>query len=188
MLMIAFFSVFDSKNFYLHALFAAIIHEFGHIIAAVIVKCKIKSLEFLPFGIRMRMAEEIDVLPRGKSLFIIACGPFVNLLCCLIITLLSKKFSQAVIIHFVTALFNILPIGTLDGGRIMSELLGIWFEPQKIQKICDGISLLLAIVLFLLGSAFLIYTGYNFSLILTSVYIAVMVIYKQKPKSEIFSK
>ncbi len=185
--MIALFSLFDSGNFYLHALFAAFIHEFGHITAAVMVKCKIRSLEFLPFGIRMKMADAIEVLPRGKSLFIIACGPSVNILCFFIISFLNKGIYDASIVHFATALFNLLPIGTLDGGKIVFEILGIWFKPQKIQQFCDIISLLLAVLLFLLGFALLIYTGYNFSLILTSIYFALVIIYKQKSKSEIFS-
>ena len=187
-LMITFFSLLNSGNIYLHALFVAFIHEFGHLAATIIVDCKISCVEFLPFGIRMRLAAAINTLPRHKSLLIIIFGPLANILSFFSIFLLSKKMCDAAIIHLATAIFNLLPIGTLDGGKILCEILGVWFEFEKSQQICDVISLGLAVGLFFLGFVLLIYTGYNFSLILTAIYLSAVIIYKQKPKSEIFSR
>lgn len=186
-LIITFFSLSNSGNFYLYALFAAFIHEFGHLVAAIIVNCKISCVEFLPFGIRMRLTNAINTLPWYKSLFIIISGPLANILCFILIYLLNKGMCDAAITHLAIAIFNLLPIGTLDGGKILYEILGACFKFKKCQQICDVISLVVAIGLFFLGSVLLIYTGYNFSLILTAIYLSVVIIYKQKPKTEIFS-
>ncbi len=179
-IMITLFSLFDKTNTAVCALFAAFIHEFGHIAAAIIVRCSIKEIAFMPFGIRMRMNKSLDLLPTMRKLFIIAAGPAVNLLCFTAIFTLEGEVNDAALIHLITALFNLLPIGTLDGGKILYELLSVKIKTRKTEQICDIISFFVAVLLLLLGAAVLLETGYNISLFVTAVYVAIMIIIRQK--------
>ena len=179
-IMVTLFSLFDETSLSVFALFSAFIHEFGHIAAAIIARCSIKEIALMPFGIRMTMKKSLDLLPIKKKIFIIAAGPTVNLLCFTAIFALEKKINGGALIHLITALFNLLPIGTLDGGKILYELLSVKIKIGKVEQICDIISFFTAVLLLFLGMAVLFETGYNISLIVTAIYISIMIIIRQK--------
>ncbi len=178
--LLALFSLFDKTYLALSAFFAALIHESGHILSAALLGAGVKELAFMPFGIRMRLKIPLDMLHSGKKIIILSAGCVFNLFCFVLFSLLSSRITDTALIHLVTAIFNLLPSGTLDGGRILLEILSLKLSYRTAERILSVISLFSSAVLFLLGAAVLIKTGYNISLLITSVYLCFMVIIRQK--------
>ena len=176
--LLALFAFYDKSGVMLLAISSAFIHELGHIVAAELIGLGVKELYFAPFGIRMILKTPLSIVKRGKKIAVLSAGCFVNLVLFALFWALNHK--TAALIHLITAVFNILPAGTLDGGRILYEIISVKADVQTADKITDIVSLFSASVLFLLGSFVLLKSGYNFSLILTSIYLAITVIIRQK--------
>lgn len=176
--LLALFAYCDDSGVMLLAISSALIHEMGHIVMAELLGLGVKELYFAPFGIRMILKTPLSVAKSAKKIAVLAAGCAVNLTLFVLFWGLGHK--NAALIHLITAAFNLLPAGTLDGGRILCEALSMRLEADRAQKITDIVSLFSAAALFLLGSFVLVYSGYNFSLLLTSIYLAITVIMRQK--------
>ena len=176
--LLALFAFCDKSGIMLLAIFSAFIHELGHIAMAEVLGLGVKELYFAPFGIRMILKTPLSIVGRGKKVAVLSAGCLVNLALLALFWLSGQQ--TAALINLITAAFNILPAGTLDGGRILYEILSIKLDAQTAEKITDVVSLLSAAALFALGSFVLLYSGYNFSLLITSIYLAVAVIIRQK--------
>ncbi len=176
--LLALFAFCDKSGLMLLAISAAIIHELGHIVAAELLDLGVKELYFAPVGIRMILKKPLSIVNTSRKIAVLSAGCAVNLVLFAVFMLFSQK--KAALIQLITALFNFLPAGTLDGGRILYEILSIKLDVGRVQKIADLVSLFSAAVLFLLGSLVLIYSEYNFSLLITSIYLAITVIMRQK--------
>lgn len=176
--LLALFAYCDESGIMLLAISSALIHEMGHIVMAEFLGLGVKELYFAPFGIRMILKTPLSVAKSAKKIAVLSAGCAVNLVLCVLFWVFGHK--NAALIHLITAAFNLLPAGTLDGGRILCEVLSLRLEADRAQKITDIISLFSASALFLLGSFVLVYSGYNFSLLLTSIYLAITVIMRQK--------
>lgn len=172
------FSLYDKSGFMLLAVSAALIHEFGHIVSAEITGCGVKELSFMPFGIKMILKTPLSLVDTKRKLLVLSAGCAVNFIIFVLFWMFCAK--QAALIHLATGLFNLLPAGTLDGGRILQELLSLRCEETKAQRIADAVSLVSAAVLFVLGAVMLVYSGYNISLLITSIYLTITVIVRQK--------
>ena len=102
------------------ALAACLLHELGHMGAMGLSGVKIRGLTFYSGGIRLK-SESLALRRTGTEIFILAAGPFVNLLLAVISGALGFGIFAGVNISLM--LFNLLPLSMLDGGRIMAALL-----------------------------------------------------------------
>jgi len=132
----------------------------------------------MPFGIKMILKTPLSLVDTKRKLLVLSAGCAVNFVIFVLFWMFCAK--QAALIHLATGLFNLLPAGTLDGGRILQELLSLRCEETKAQRIADAVSLVSAAVLFVLGALMLVYSGYNISLLITSIYLTITVIVRQK--------
>lgn len=111
---------------------AALLHELGHYVAAAVCGVKITGVRVGILGARMRME---GVLSYGKEFGIALSGPAVNALCALAVCGFSNgRVDHSPFQYFFYAsvglgLLNLLPVGTLDGGRMLSALLSYFFSP-----------------------------------------------------------
>ena len=176
--LLALFSFLDKSNLIILAILSSFIHELGHIVAAHLLGCGVKQIDFTPCGIKMILAKPLSLVNTYKKIVVLSAGCAVNLILFTIFLAFNQK--NIALINLSIAIFNLIPVTTLDGGRILRELLGLTFDDRTSDTISDGISLVFSAILFILGSVVLIYSGYNFSLILTSIYLAITVIMRQK--------
>lgn len=128
-------------------LLATVIHEVGHLLAAKLCRVPLRGFRFAPFETRMVLS---GTLSYGKELCICIGGPFFNLLSTALALLLDGAvFGDDPLSFFATvslalALLNLLPIGTLDGGRILYGLLawsGVLSAAEITVKILSFFSL-----------------------------------------------
>lgn len=178
--MLALFSYFDKSGIFLAAFFSALLHECGHIIATIICKIPIKELAFKPFGIRMRLRTSLELVCFKNKLIILFGGSFTNFIFFLLFWAAFGKISDYAIVHLITGVFNLLPSGTLDGGRILEQILSLKIPEHRAKLFCDIISMIFAILLFVLGLFILMRTKYNISLLITAIYLFIMIIVRQK--------
>lgn len=100
---------------------AAILHELGHLAAAWGLGVRVRRLRLDLFGARM----ELDgLLSYGREFFTAAGGPLASFLCAaLAYPLASRGGTTWGGLFFWASLLlggvNLLPVGTLDGGRML---------------------------------------------------------------------
>jgi len=99
---------------FLICLSALILHEAGHIITANFLKEKVSIFYILPFGFCCRLKNQ-NKISNDKMMKILLAGPVVSLLTA-VLFLWTKEFSVS---NLIIGIFNLLPVGNLDGGRIL---------------------------------------------------------------------
>ncbi|MCI8649092.1 MAG: hypothetical protein HFG20_03150 [Anaerotruncus sp.] len=149
----------------LAVLTAVALHECGHLLMMWLAGVKIPAVEFCPFGIRL---ERQTLLPVAKETAVYLGGVLANAvcLCCWVPWYGWDAFSQA---HLGLLLFNLLPVGRLDGGQLLRLAL-FRLDPVTAQQIQWLVGFLGLAPLFAAGF-WMLWRG-NVSLLLTVVYLA----------------
>ncbi len=124
------FTVASGASYLLPTVIAIALHELGHIAAARILKIRISSLEITVLGARMETVGEISyknefLFALGGPLFgavtFAVCYPLRYLFYAS--SRLSDFFLFFSLISLALALFNLMPLPSLDGSRLIKCLL-----------------------------------------------------------------
>ena len=176
----------------------AIIHEFGHLIAGLILGMKPEKMEIVPYGVsisfKIMLQDYNKKIYNGnlleiKKIIVAFAGPLTNLIIILIaLNINHNVFSSLIIIYanILLIIFNLLPIYPLDGGRILKGILHIIFGKRKAEKYINHISFVSVIILTLISSI-LVYSVKNISifliiLVLWGIFIKQDIIDKRRDK------
>ncbi len=130
-------------------------HEMGHIIMMKLLGATLNEIKFMPFGIAIKTSD-LSALSKLKQTIVLLSGVLINAV------LLPLNFE----INLALIMFNLLPIGNLDGGRILKLL-------TRSKKVSLVISLIILFPLFLLSIK-----HQNETLFLTSAYLFLTVFFK----------
>ena len=160
----------------------AIIHECSHLVAGILLNMKVKRVTLMPMGLSVEFALKTEdynekILKANKieikRLVVAIAGPFANLLIMFIMILIGKDtaFNMVIIYsNLLIALFNLLPIYPVDGGRILKSILSLLCNKQKANIYINRISnIILFIITFLLS--LLIYYYKNIGIVLITIYL-----------------
>lgn len=156
----------ESQAFYCFVF--CIIHECGHLIAMLLLKRKVTSINFGYFGIKIFTDRKF--LPEMKEAAIASGGPVINLFVAAILFIAGQE--NLAIMNLALAFFNLLPVSILDGGHILSAL----FPESKTVK---TLSILCSVFLLISGIIIAIYSKKNFTLLIVSLYILTGIISKK---------
>ena len=138
LLLLLFFFLADRQRLLPHILLAAAIHECGHVAMLRLVGGKIEFFRITLFGAELCIRHS-ERLSYGREILSVLAGPGVNLLCALLLSRVAEAaaWERGYVIagiHAALALFNLLPVRPLDGGRIL-YLLASWIkEPITAER------------------------------------------------------
>lgn len=150
----------------------AIIHEFGHLIAGILLGMKPEKFNIKLFGVsidfsirkndynnKIKKANYLEI----KKIFIALAGPLTNIL----ITIFLIVFNSfninnndrllMIFSNIVLIIFNILPIYPLDGGRILKGVIYIFRGKYIAEKYIHNISYITLIILTMISSVAVLY-------------------------------
>ena len=117
---------FNKLSLLINYLLALGFHEIAHLFVATWRGYSLKLIKLDMFGMSVELKEKID----NNDMFAInIVGPAVNLLLCLICFTLYYFIPKSLIVlnefclsNFVLAIFNLIPIYPLDGGKLVKGL------------------------------------------------------------------
>lgn len=147
-------SVITGHFLELLTLFAIVfIHEWGHIAAAKWFGVQVNSVQMLPFG-GVAVMEDTAYLNAGREMVIALAGPLQNglLIGCAWLLHVTGLWDGPFYEYFVQgniliALFNLLPVLPLDGGKIFQSICSIAFPYHLALVWSLRISLLFSLLL-----------------------------------------
>ena len=161
----------DRADMILLYVLSAALHEGGHLAAAYLLGIRIKEIRFEFSGVRICPEENIS--SYKKELLLAAAGPFVNL-CVITVAVALFSIWQVTVSeatsHCAGFLFegeythtgalafvalssllqggiNLLPVRTLDGGRMMHCIAAMLLGERKAENLLDIFSALSAFIL-----------------------------------------
>ncbi|MBO4692880.1 MAG: site-2 protease family protein [Clostridia bacterium] len=171
----------DRTGLVIPTLFAALIHETGHLFAMWAADRAPKEIRLIPASVQI--IEKYGSVPK-KQVGIIISGPLANIMISAAIFInfyltgsdVSLRFA---LLNAVIAAFNLLPVAGLDGGRLLELLLLRKTDSYTANRTVNIITIVMACIIFVLG-VFLIKRGdMNISVFIVALYLAICAVIKK---------
>lgn len=169
---------------YFAAFISIVIHEASHVLVSWAQGRILDSLRIFPIGLNAVFKE--DYIKDTNDFLINISGPLSNLLVFLVCFLLSTYYLPKsdnmrffVLINLFLAIFNLLPVLPLDGGRIFKDILTSQIGLFKAYKYTKILSKVLGMIIVLVGIIQTFGNAYNFSLIFLGSYIFYFLKYEE---------
>jgi len=166
---IALFLWLDNSGFGLMALSACALHELAHMLVMAVFGIFADEITFYGAGIRISSArtEIADSVVRS---LILSAGCAANF----VLSVFFLRFGQpeAAAINLFTGIFNLMPIGELDGAGLLKILLIRVCKPENVDRTMKAVgavfSAICAAAVVFLGR------GVSFTLITTALYFIIV--------------
>lgn len=152
---------FDRSGKMLWGMFAAVLHELGHLTAMLLLLGHApREISVTPFGIRIG-SSPLAEFEKG-NLMVLAAGSGVNFLSFAATFGFLPDFAW---VSLLLGLFNMLPVENMDGGGILRIALEKIMSEDSAVRVMNIVSWLTLTAMLMLGIHVLFITGYNFTLI-----------------------
>jgi len=145
-------------------LFIVIIHEIGHLTAALYYKWNTSKIVIYPFGGCLKFEEKINRSLK-EELIILLCGPFFQIILLFLVSYLTdigfmtyRNYEIFKTYNYTLLGFNLLPIYPLDGGRLLNIFMNYLLPFKKGNKLVVFISVIVVLIMLFL------YKNLNFTL------------------------
>lgn len=176
---------------YSYMMIFAILHELGHLFMGIVVGFKPESISFAPLGfaIKFRIMEDEynnkvckSNMVQIKKMLIAMAGPATNIILIFLFGFSNLDFLDKEMIiysNLLIAIFNLMPIYPLDGGRILKSLLNLLIGRKKAYTYIQVITNVF-MVLLTFGGSILVYYFKNIAVFLIVVYLWGIVVKENK--------
>ncbi len=152
-----------------------VLHEFAHLLAALLIGLKTDKLVFYPYGVNLKLKNKF-IHSLADEIILYISGPLANCLMALISGLLYGiyKFPYLQLFYIANLLlfaFNMLPVYPLDGGIILKKILIHFYGRRTADIIMLAVSVVLIIILVTFGIYTVYVTEFNFSVFLLASFL-----------------
>lgn len=151
------FLIFTETPFIIPLICAVILHEFGHLLCALILKIKIKRFDLSLLGARITTCSQLSYV--DEIVFALG-GPLMGFLGFaftfkIALMNISEPFCRSFLFPFsllslCLSVFNLIPLSSLDGGRILKCALCLIFSLDTAEKIAKVTTFLTLVSLWML--------------------------------------
>ncbi|MBR3423588.1 MAG: site-2 protease family protein [Clostridia bacterium] len=153
---------------------ALLVHETAHLLTAGALGVPLSSVRVGAWGVRT--AFDYSSVSAGREIAVLVSGPAASVAAAFaaIKTPLTDVPGGVyfVLSSFALGAVNLLPVGGLDGGAILSAAVGSFVLPDRAWRICRTVSRIFAFLFW--GVAAVAQTaGFSWSLLLLSLYFLV---------------
>ena len=136
---------------------AAVCHEAAHLLMLRLFRIPVEAVRLTASGAEIRAPIQTR-LSYGREMAAVAAGPLCNLLLAVAAARLAGWYLLAGA-SFLLGAFNLLPVASLDGGRLLYLLIAWRRDPFLADRICAVVSAVCAWALTLALAALLLFTG-----------------------------
>ena len=140
-----------------HVLLSALCHELGHLGTLALFGVYPERITLTGMGAEITASGQ-ERLSYGRELLAVLSGAAVNLLLAIVFARVSADYLFAGA-NAVLAVYNLLPVRNLDGGRALYLLLAWCSDPFRAEEISAGVNLVVMALLLGLGTVLLFRTG-----------------------------
>lgn len=123
----------DKERILPFALLACFLHELGHILVIYVFHGRISAISLTMIGASIELEGDFSQFSYVEEFFCAISGATVNLLFAFLCSALPN-FELFVGLNLALALFNLIPMSKLDGGRGLYCLLALFFPLSFCQS------------------------------------------------------
>ncbi len=177
---------FCDEEIVLTALSASFLHESGHIFLLLLYGCTPLSVTLSAFGICIDRPAHSSLSVK-KEIAVSLGGIGFNLLGVLLFSFLglickSRAFYLISAVNLLVALTNSLPNINLDAGRALYYFLTVVTAEEKAERLLRFLSVSFALLSAAFWLFYTIFSGFNISLTVVTVYIAILTFKREVEK------
>ncbi len=162
----------DRENRVICCFAAALLHELGHLLMMRLFSVRVRGLKLRLFDVLIEADEPASF---RADICITLGGVLMNFICAGIFCPFSLKLGLP---HVMLGIFNLLPVMSLDGGRLLYLLVTRRFSPRAGDVILKLTTFLFLLPLMTAGLYLLFQSGYNYSLLVISLYLTAILFIK----------
>ena len=165
----ALFLLLDTTGFGLMALSACALHELAHMLVMAVFRIFADDITFYGAGIRISSAQIEYTKPVVRAL-ILCAGCIANFTSAILLLNIGQKPAAA--ISLFTGVFNLLPIGELDGAGLLKIALIRLCRPENVDRISSVTGAVFSVICVAVIICF--GQGISFTLITTALYFIIV--------------
>lgn len=186
-LFVVIFYFTNQIEIYVAMMIFATVHECAHIVAGILAGLKPKTLRIMPFGLSIcfeKYKKNSEKSFKIQKIYIALAGPISNFILAILayifqISLLHISTETIVYANILIALFNLIPIYPLDGGRIVKYILQIFKKNATVITIINELSYFCIIGLTIIASIAILYYK-NIAILMILLYLWIIVLQERR--------
>ncbi len=171
---IAMLVVSDRSNISLYFFLSIIIHELGHLLIIWCNQVKISKICFEIYGINIKI-DNINHHTTHVDIVVLLGGSLANFIFAFVLYLTNQNMILMVV-NIMIGIFNLLPVESLDGGKILNIVLFSFLPMKTAYNISMIISLIFISIFSTINFLFIIHGSFNLSLTILCVILILKII------------